>query len=103
MLNATCEHCRRSVPALNKLIETPGLPPMVALMMGDEKELADFQAKTSPLFSVHLIESLTFMEFIGTSPPRLSHIRDGAGVQHWDWEDDVPEAEILAHFKKRSE
>jgi len=98
MLNATCEHCRASVPALNKLLETPGLPPMVALMMGSEEEFAVFQAQTSPLFSAHLIEPLTFMEFIGSSPPRLSYIRDGVGVQHWDWEDEVPAAEILARF-----
>ena len=103
MLNATCEHCRASVAELNKLTETPGLPPMVALMMGDEAEFADFQAKTSPLFSAHLIEPLTFMEFIGTTPPRLSYIRDGVGVRHWDWTDDVPEADILAHFKKAGE
>ncbi len=97
-LNSTCEHCRASVPALNRLIETPGLPPMIALMMGDADEFADFQAQTSPLFSGHRIESLTFMEFIGTVPPRLSYIRDGVGVQHWDWEDVVPEAEIVARF-----
>ena len=103
MLNATCEHCRASVPGLNKLIETPGLPPMIALMMGSEEELADFRAKTSPLFSAHLIEPLTFMEFIGTTPPWLSHIRDGVGVRHWDWEDEVPAAEILAYFKKPGE
>ncbi len=103
MLNATCDHCRKSVPSLNKLIETPGLPPMIALMMGNEEELADFQAETSPLFSAHLIEPLTFMEFIGSTPPRLSHIRDGVGVRHWDWQDEVPEAEILAHFKKPAE
>ncbi len=103
MLNATCGHCRASVPALNALVETPGLPPMVALMMGSEKELADFQTQTSPLFSAHLIESLTFMEFIGSTPPRLSHIRDGVGVRHWDWQDKVPEAEILLHFAKPGE
>jgi hypothetical protein len=100
LLNATCEHCRASVPALNKLVEMPGLPPMVALMMGSEDELADFQQVTSPLFGAHLIEPLTFMEFIGTSPPRLSYIKDGLGVQSWDWKDDVPESEILARFKK---
>jgi hypothetical protein len=103
MLNATCEHCRASVPALNALVETAGLPPMVALMMGNEKEFADFQAQTSPLFGAHLIEPLTFMEFIGSTPPRLSHIRDGVGVRHWDWQDKVPEGEILVHFAKPGE
>lgn len=97
-LNATCEHCRASVPGLNRLVETPGLPPLVALMMGDDGELADFQKQTSPLFGGYRIDSLTFMEFIGTVPPRLSYIRDGVGVQHWDWKDDLPEAEIAARF-----
>lgn len=97
-LNATCEHCKASVPGLNKLLEVPTLPPMVALMMGSEEELAAFQAETQPLFSAHLIPPLLFMEFIGTVPPRLSYIREGVGVRHWDWEDDVPEGEIVAHF-----
>lgn len=97
-LNATCEHCKASVPGLNKLMEMPSLPPLVALMMGNEAQLADFQQQTQPLFSAHLIPPLLFMEFIGTVPPRLSHIREGVGVRHWDWEDEVPEGEILVHF-----
>ncbi len=97
-LNATCEHCKASVPGLNKLMEMPNLPSMMALMMGSEDELAEFQTETQPLFSAHLIPPLLFMEFIGTVPPRLSYIREGVGVRHWDWEDNVPEGEILAHF-----
>lgn len=97
-LNATCEHCKASVPGLNALMETPGLPPLVSLMMGSEEQLAEFQQQTQPLFSAHLIPPLLFMEFIGTVPPRLSHIREGVGVRHWDWADDVPEGEIRAHF-----
>lgn len=97
-LNATCEHCKASVPGLNALMEMPGLPPLVALMMGSEEQLTDFQQQTQPLFSAHLIPPLLFMEFIGTVPPRLSHIREGVGVRHWDWEDEVPEGEILMHF-----
>lgn len=97
-LNATCEHCKASVPGLNKLMEAPTLPTLVALMMGSEDELRDFQDQTQSLFSAHLIPPLLFMEFIGTVPPRLSHVRDGVGVRHWDWEDDVPEGEIVAHF-----
>ena len=97
-LNATCEHCRASVPALNTLMESPGVPPMVALMMGSDEELADFQTQTQPLFSAHLIPPLLFMEFIGTVPPRLSHVRDGVGVRHWDWQEAVPGEEIQAHF-----
>jgi hypothetical protein len=98
LLNATCEHCRASVPTLNKLVETPGIPPMVALMMGSEEELLDFQSVTAPFFRAHLIPPLVFMEFIGTVPPRLSYVREGVGVQHWDWKEEVPEGEILAHF-----
>lgn len=96
MLNATCSHCKASVPALNELFETEGMPEMVALMMGTEAEYAAFQAETVPLFSGQLIEMLTFMEHIGTAPPRLIHIRDGAVIQYWDWEDDVPVDQITS-------
>jgi len=96
MLNATCSHCKESVPALNDLAERDDLPAMVALMMGTESELRDFQAETVPLFPGQLIEMLTFMEFIGTAPPRLIHIRDGAIVRHWDWKDDVPNEAIVS-------
>jgi hypothetical protein len=99
LLNASCEHCRASVPALNDLFLTDGLPEMVALMMGDADEIEDFRSVTSPLFALHRIDTLTFMEFIGTSPPRLLHTRDGVSVKHWDWQDDVPTADILSHLE----
>lgn len=99
LLNATCEHCQRSVPDLNRLFELPGAPEMVALMMGNERELAEFQALTAPLFATHLIDTLKFMEFIGSSPPRLVYVKDGRDAQHWDWQDDVPVAEIEAYVK----
>lgn len=103
MLNATCSHCIASVPGLNELSETDGLPEMVALMMGDEQELEQFQATTMPFFPAKLIDTLKFMEFIGTAPPRLIYVHDGRIVRHWDWEDDVPESAIIAEFANNTE
>lgn len=96
LLNATCEHCRASVPALNELFAADGMPEMVALMMGDAREIEEFRSVTSPLFVLHQIEALKFMEFIGTSPPRLVYIKDGQSAKHWDWQDEVPSADITA-------
>ncbi len=96
LLNATCEHCRASVPALNELFAADGMPEMVALMMGDAREIEEFKAVTSPLFALYRIETLKFMEFIGTSPPRLVYVKDGQSARHWDWQDEVPSADITA-------
>lgn len=96
LLNATCEHCRASVPALNELYAAGGMPDMVSLMMGNESEIEEFRLITSPLFALHRIDTLKFMEFIGTSPPRLVHVKDGVQAKHWDWQDDVPSADIIA-------
>jgi hypothetical protein len=96
LLNATCDHCRASVPALNELFAADGMPEMVALMMGSERELEDFRATTSPLFVTHRVPPLKLMEFIGTAPPRLVYVVDGKPVRHWDWQDETPVAEVLA-------
>jgi len=98
LLNATCSHCQASVPALNNLFASDGAPDMVALMMGDDDEIADFRAVTEALFALHRIDTLKFMEFIGTSPPRLVLVKDGVAAQHWDWTDDVPVAEITTYL-----
>jgi hypothetical protein len=66
-------------------------------MMGNEDELDEFLSLTSPLFATHLIDTLTFMEFIGSTPPRLVYVKDGRDVQHWDWQDEAPLAEIEAY------
>jgi len=96
MLNADCSHCRASVPALNALNDSEELPPLVALMMGNDDSLDDFIWSTEPNFPTQLIDSLRFLDFIGSAPPRLIYSRDGQQVHFWDWEDETPGEETVA-------
>lgn len=95
MLNADCSHCRASVPGLNALNDADDLPPVVALMMGNDDSLDDFMLTTEPNFPMQLIDSFQFLDFIGNAPPRLIYDRDGQQVHFWDWEDETPDAETV--------
>ena len=94
MLNATCEHCIRSVPDLNVLAGSPELPELVALMMADpgdeEAQLRQFRLETQPEFPTQLIGMLDFVEFIESAPPRLIYVKDGIEIHGWDWDDHAP-------------
>lgn len=95
LLSATCGHCQESVPALNALYVESDLPQLVALMMGDEDEMADFHALTAPEFITHPLPPLVFMEFMDGPPPRLVHTRDGRETTEWYWVDDAPSVEMV--------
>jgi len=96
LLSATCGHCQASVPGLNTLHGDDTLPKLVALMMGDEAEMADFRALTGPEFITKSLDQLVFMEFMDAPPPRLVYVRDGREVTEWYWEDDTPSVEMVA-------
>jgi hypothetical protein len=103
LLNATCKHCQASVPGLNELFAEDAMPDMVALMMGTPAELEEFRATTSPLFAMHGIDTPTFMELLGSAPPRLAYVMDGKPEQVWDWHGEMPTAEIRAYFAASGE
>jgi len=84
MLSATCEHCQAVGPILNDLMFKPGVPPTVGLLMGDEEEVADFNAVVQPMFITHVIDSLEWIHLVGKEPPRFYVIRDGYEVRHLD-------------------
>ncbi len=96
LLSATCEHCQASVPGLNALVASGRFPEFAALMIGSDDEMDDFLLLTLPEFPVQPIETLTFMSFIGTAPPRLHYLLDGQSVQHWDWDDAPPSVDNVA-------
>ncbi len=98
LLSATCKHCQASVPALNDIFLDDSLPDLVALMMGNEEEIGEFDAKTEPLFATYGIDTPTFMELLGPTPPRLVYVVDGKAVHLWDWRNEVPSADIAAFF-----
>ncbi|MDK1022408.1 MAG: hypothetical protein QGD90_12315 [Candidatus Hydrogenedentes bacterium] len=96
MLSATCEHCQASVPGLNALVASGRFPDFVALMIGTDEEVDDFLMLTEPEFPLQPIETLTFMSFLVSAPPRLFYVRDGQSVQIWDWDDAPPSVDNLA-------
>jgi len=98
ILSMTCKDCKASVPAINDLAATPGLPQVVALCYEDEKGAMDsFQAQTAPEFPMYSMGSsvMTFSGLIGQEPPRFYLVLDGKALKFWD--ETVPSAdEVLA-------
>lgn len=83
--SATCEHCMSTVPAANELASQPDLPPVVAVMMGTEEEIAAFRNSTQPDFpTVGLSDKLVFYDYqVGSAPPSFYYISDGKEVAQW--------------------
>jgi len=100
MLSTTCEHCVAMVSALNRMVETPGLPPVIGLMLGDEDTLTEFRKQAEPHFPTVLVDALKFVSFIGKVPPRLFYVRDGREVQFWDNEAPSP-SDLLGIMQSR--
>ena len=86
MLSATCEHCEAATEVLNQIAPLPGVPPIVGLMMGDEKEMRDFRDLTAPVFPVQSIDTLEFFNLLDKqqAPPRFYITHDGAEVRYLD-------------------
>ncbi|HOS01513.1 MAG TPA: hypothetical protein PKZ01_00425 [Candidatus Hydrogenedentes bacterium] len=101
MLSASCEHCVASVAVLNDFGKMPGMPPVVALLMGSSSEIDAFLLQTAPEFPWLAIDALTFMTFIGSAPPRFFLVEDGRQRHFWDTEPPSPEdvAQVLAAEK----
>ncbi len=87
ILSMTCEECMGKVPLLNDLMSQPGLPPMVALCYEDKPgDLDDFRGKTQPMFPLHALgdQPLLYFNLRGEDPFRLTLVRDGHVLAHWD-------------------
>lgn len=102
MLSMTCEECMAKVPDLNILSLTPGLPPLSALCYEERPgAMQDFISMTGPIFPLLSLgdRPLVYYTLRGQDPFRLSLIRDGWAVRHWDGE--VPGIEeILAALEE---
>lgn len=57
---------------LNDLSLIPDLPPVVALMLGDDETLEAFRDSTKPEFPASLVDVLDFFQFIGESTKNTS-------------------------------
>lgn len=84
MLSADCDHCQGAVAALNEIAVSPGFPPVVGLMLGDEEQLERFRLLTDPQFPTVLIDSLVFTTLVGDFPPRFYLVREGVPLRFVD-------------------
>lgn len=96
ILNATCDHCMATVPAINDLAVRPDLPTVVGLVQEPEPGSLDtFVVQTGTAFPVLSMgnDFIKFSEFVKTAPPRFTLVRDGKPLQ--SWEEYPPSAEDL--------
>ena len=95
IMSATCEHCKASIGPLNELIAEPATPQIVGLMMGEESDLDQFRAETTPMFPTQRVDTMLWLKLLGDAPfpPRFVLVKDGAPVEHWDQE--VPPADAF--------
>ena len=97
ILSMTCEDCMGKVPLLNELMSQPGMPPMVALCYEDKPgDLDNFRAQTQPMFPLHALgdQPLLYFNLRGQDPFRLTLVRDGRALAHWDGR--VPQAQEVS-------
>jgi hypothetical protein len=102
LLSASCDHCMGEVPALNDLVGL-GDPPVIALMLGDNKEVQAFREATHPDFSTEPIEALVFFDFFGSGPeevpPKFFLVDDGIPLKSWKGR--APSIEEIVQFVGR--
>ncbi|MCC6696441.1 MAG: hypothetical protein IT365_12490 [Candidatus Hydrogenedentes bacterium] len=85
VLSATCEHCQAAAELLNELAAVPDVPKVVALVMGDEMEMEEFESVVRPAYPMSVFgDPLDFFNLIGKEPPRFYLVKDGAEVRHLD-------------------
>ena len=97
LIDTGCDHCRASMPALNRLAGlSEGLPAVAALCPNTEDEAARFREKFGLRFPLGRVSRGDFLRLLERGQtPRLFLLRDGAVVKIWDG--NVPtEAEIKA-------
>ena len=92
LLSDSCEHCAETMEKLNELpLFLPTMPPIVALMLGEEEILDQLRDRVKPQYPTVLIEPLTFFQLLddATAPPRFVYLQDGKEMHHWN--DELPE------------
>lgn len=87
LLNATCDHCMATVPAINELAVRPDVPTVVALMQEPDPGSVDsFVQQTGASFPMLSLgnDFIKFSQFIKTAPPRFTLVKDGRPVKSWE-------------------
>ena len=85
VMDTGCDHCQETIPELNILAETPGLPPVVALCVNGESDRLEFADEFQPAFPLGQIEEDVFWRLLGDGDmPRTILTHRGTVKQIWD-------------------
>ena len=85
VFNLDCEHCQAAATALGKLTKEQFLPPIYVLFFQEGSTTVDqFETLTQTDFPKAFIDTTTFFDLIGDSPPRLYYLHHGKVIQFWD-------------------
>ncbi len=99
VFNLDCEHCQEAATALGQLIDEQQLPPIYVLYFQEgSTSVSEFETITQTNFPHTFIDTDTFFNLIGASPPRVYYLKHGEGQQTWDH--DIKEA-LRRHFSNR--
>ena len=97
LFSPRCARCRMSVAKLNHWVDTPGLPPVVAVTMSsqDSEDLAEFVQLLRPRYPIASISVSDWRRLTWRHGyPRLALVRDGAIDRVWEY-DEMPTARQL--------
>ena len=85
LLNATCDHCKETVPAVNLLALRPDVPTVVALVQEPAPgDMDNFMLETSAAFpALSMGNDMRFLDFVKVAPPQFTLIKDGRPVKSW--------------------
>ena len=99
VFNLDCEHCQEAATALGQLIDEQQLPPIYVLYFQEgSTSVSEFETITQTNFPHTFIDTDTFFNLIGASPPRVYYLKHGEVQQTWDH--DIKEG-LRRHFSNR--
>lgn len=99
VFNLDCEHCQEAATALGQIIDEQQLPPIYVLYFQEgPTSVSEFETITQTNFPHTFIDTDTFFNLIGASPPRVYYLKHGEVQQTWDH--DIKEG-LRRHFFSR--
>jgi uncharacterized membrane protein YphA (DoxX/SURF4 family) len=86
IFNLECEHCQAAATELGILEREIGDFPKIYILFYKEGIVSvdSFRVVTNTQFPYHLIEAKEFFDLIGSSPPRIYWLQNGAVKKYWD-------------------
>lgn len=86
VFNLSCTHCQEAAQELAELQRSGVVMPKVVALFFEEGDttVEQFNVITKTAFPYQMIDVNTFFDLIGSAPPRIYWIKEGAVKQFWD-------------------